>query len=291
MKDIRLKDIPSFIRTTDSNDIMLNFLGEEAQNCLNASSIVINTFDAFEQEVLEVIRCKFPNIYTVGPLSLLSRQIPETQFKAFRTSLWKEESSCFDWLDKWGPNSVVYVNYGSITFMSEEHFKEFAWGLANSNCPFLWIVRPDVVIGDSTNLPEEFFIKTKDRGFLTSWCAQDQVLSHLSIGAFLTHCGWNSSLEAICGGVPVICWPFFAEQQTNCRYACTSWGIGVEVNHDVKREEVTRLVEEMIRGDKGKELRKRASEWKKKAEEATDFGGSSYDNFSKFIKEALHYKE
>lgn len=265
------------------------FLGEEALNCLNSSSIVIDTFDALEQEVFAVIRCKFPNIYTVGPLSLLNQQMPETQFKAFKTSLRMEESSCFDWLDKWGPNSVVYVNYGSTTFMSEEYFKEFAWGLANTNCPFLWMVRPDVMMGDSTNLPELFFIETKDRGFLATWCAQDQVLSHLSIGAFLTHCGWNSTLEAICEGVPMICLPFFTEQQTNYRYACTSWGIGLEVNHDVKREEVTRVVEEMIRGEKGKELQKRASEWKKKAEEAINSQGSSYDNFSRFIKEALHY--
>lgn len=175
--------------------------------------------------------------------------------------------------------------------MSEQHFKEFAWGLANSNCPFLWIIRPDIVLGDSTILSKEFFEEIKDRGFLTSWCAQDEVLSHPSVGAFLTHCGWNSTLEAICGSVPMICWPFFAEQQTNCHYACTSWGIGLEVNHDVKREEVASLVKEVIGGKKGKEMRERALDCKQKAEEATDYGGSSFDNFNRFVREALHHKE
>ncbi|GFS37739.1 UDP-glucosyl transferase 85A3 [Actinidia rufa] len=95
-------------------------------------------------------------------------------------------------------------------------------------------------------------------------------------------------METVCEGVPVICWPFFADQQTNCRYACTDWGIGVEVGYDVKREEVEGLVREMMEGEKGKKMKMKAREWKEKAEEATDVGGSSYINFERFIKEALH---
>ncbi|KAK8702925.1 hypothetical protein V6N13_021259 [Hibiscus sabdariffa] len=89
-------------------------------------------------------------------------------------------------------------------------------------------------MGESAALPEEFFEEIKDRGFITSWCLQDLVLSHRSVVAFLTHCGWNSTLESISRGVPMICWPFFAEQQPNCRFACTTWNIGMEVNPDVK---------------------------------------------------------
>jgi UDP:flavonoid glycosyltransferase YjiC (YdhE family) len=202
--------------------------------------------------------------------------------------LWKEDSKCLQWLDRWEPKSVVYVNYGSITVMTNQHLKEFAWGLADSKHPFLWIVRPDVVMGDSAILSPDFFEETKDRGFLVSWCPQDQVLAHPSIGVFLTHCGWNSILESICVGVPVICWPFFAEQQTNCRYACTTWGIGMEVNHDVKRDEIEELVKEVIEGDKGKVMRQKALEWKKKAVEANDIRGSSYQSFERLIKDALH---
>ncbi|KAI8017781.1 Linamarin synthase 2 [Camellia lanceoleosa] len=146
-------------------------------------------------------------------------------------------------------------------------------------------------MGDSAILPEDFVEETKDRGLLVSWCPQEQVLSHPSIGVFLTHCGWNSTLESICGGVPIICWPFFAEQQTNCRYACTEWGIGMEVNHDVKRNEIVALINEMLEGDKGKQMRKKALKLKKEAEEATDVGGLSYNNFDRLIKEALHYSE
>ncbi|KAF5458185.1 hypothetical protein F2P56_022239 [Juglans regia] len=285
MKNIRLKDLPSFMRVTDTKDIMFDFLGSEAQNCLNSSAIIFNTFDEFEYEVLQEISERFPrNIYNIGPLSLLSRHVPDGQLKSLSTSLWKEDSKCLQWLDKREPNSVVYVNYGSVTVMTEQHLKEFAWGLANSKHSFLWIVRPDVVMGaDSAILPEEFFEEITDRGLIANWCPQGQVLAHPSVGVFLTHCGWNSTLESVCGGVPVICWPFFAEQQTNCRYACTSWGIGMEVNKDVKRDEIEALVKEMMAGDKGKASRQKAVEWKKKAEEAAEIGGSSYKNFERLI--------
>ncbi|KAL5820086.1 hypothetical protein ACOSQ4_023928 [Xanthoceras sorbifolium] len=291
MSNIRFKDLPSFIRANDPNDTMFDFLGSEAQNSLTSSAVILNTFDELEHEVLDAIASNiFPNIYTIGPLPLLcSRHLPETHdFKSFTSSLWKEDSQCVEWLDKHEPSSVVYVNYGSITVMTEEHLKEFAWGLANSNHPFLWIVRPDVVIGnDSVILPEEYFEEIKDRGLIVNWCPQEKVLSHPAVGVFLTHCGWNSTIESISAGVPVICWPFFAEQQTNCRYACTTWGIGMEVNHDVKRRDIENLVKKMLEEEDGKKMRENAVEWKKKAVAATDVGGKSYSNFDKFIEEAL----
>lgn len=268
-------------------------MGEEAQDCLNASAMIFNTFDAFEHEVLEAFVSKFNyrNIYTIGPLPLLGRHVPESKVKSLDSSLWKLDPHCLEWLNQREPQSVLYVNYGSATTMSQHHFIEFAWGLANSKQPFLWIVRPDLVLGKSAILPEEFLEQTKDRGLLASWCAQDEVLTQPVIGAFLTHCGWNSMIESICAGVPLLCWPFFGDQQTNCRYSCTKWGIGMEINHDVKREEVEALVREMMKGDKGKQMRSTAREWKKKAEAATDVRGSSYNNIDKFIKEALHHEE
>ncbi|XP_021301175.1 7-deoxyloganetin glucosyltransferase-like isoform X2 [Herrania umbratica] len=262
---------------------------KKARNCLKAPAIIFNTFDEFEHEVLVAIAAKFPRIYTTGPLPLLARHIPDGPSKSIKSSLWKEDTNCIEWLNRREPSSVVYVNYGSVTVMSAQHLKEFAWGLANSKHPFLWIVRPDVVMGDSAVLPDEFFEDIKDRGLMTSWCSQYQVLSHPSVGVFLTHCGWNSTMEAICRGAPVICWPFFADQQTNCRYACTTWGIGMEVDHDVKRENIEFLVKEMMEGDEGKKMKEKALEWKKKAEAATDVGGASYNDFDRFVKEALYH--
>ncbi|KAI4305812.1 hypothetical protein L6164_029155 [Bauhinia variegata] len=290
MKNIRLKDMPSFMRVTDLNDIMFDFLGSEAQHCLRSSSIIINTFQELESEVLDAIKVKNPNLYTIGPLHLLGRHFLDKESELSGSSLWKNDTKCIQWLDKRDPNSVIYVNYGSITVMSEQHLREFAWGLANSKHPFLWIVRPDVVMGkENANLPQEFLDEIKDRGFITSWCPQSQVLAHPSVGVFLSHCGWNSTIESIAAGVPMICWPFFAEQQTNCRYACTRWGIGMEVNHDVKREEIEALVNEAIKGERGKKMRQKGLEWKEKALATTDIGGSSYNYFNRFLGEALDH--
>ncbi|GMI67938.1 ARABIDOPSIS THALIANA UDP-GLUCOSYL TRANSFERASE 85A1 [Hibiscus trionum] len=289
MPNMRLKDVPSFIRTTDPNDIMLNFCMEVSQECLESSSIIFNTFEELDKEVLQVLADKSPNIYAIGPLASLCRNlnIPEIQHNSLNTSLWNEDTSCIEWLNTMEPNSVVYVNFGSVTVMSNHHLIEFAWGLANSKYPFLWIVRPDVVMGESAVLPKEFMEEVKGRSFITSWCPQQQVLSHPAVGVFLTHCGWNSILEAVSEGMPLICWPFFADQQTNCRYACTTWGIGMEINPDVKREDVESLVREMMEGDDGKRIRQKALEWKKKAEAAINKGGSSLTSFERMIKETL----
>ncbi|KAM0936304.1 putative 7-deoxyloganetin glucosyltransferase [Dioscorea sansibarensis] len=287
MKNTRLRDIPTFIRTTNSDDTAINFILHEIQRASMASAIILNTFNELEHPVLEAMASLLPPVYTIGPLSLLSSQIPESPVASIGSNLWKEEPGCIEWLEGKKPKSVVYVNFGSVTVMSKEQLIEFAWGLANGKHNFLWIIRPDLVIGDAAVVPQEFMKETQERGLLASWCSQEEVLKHPSIGGFLTHCGWNSTLESVCGGVPVICWPFFAEQQTNCRYLCTEWGIGMEIDNNVKREEVEGLIKELMNGDKGMEMRNKALEWKEQAENAARDGGSSFNNLKRLLSEVL----
>jgi hypothetical protein len=284
MKNIRLRDLPSFVRTTDINDFMLHFQIREIDRTSRASAVIINTFDSFEQDVLDALSPMFPPIYTLGPLQLLVDQIPNGNLKNIGSNLWKDHPECIEWLDSKGPNSVVYVNFGSITVITAQQMIEFAWGLANSNKPFLWIIRPDLIVGEAAMLPPEFLSVTKDRSLLVSWCPQEQVLKHPSIGGFLSHMGWNSTLESICGGVPMVCWPFFGEQQTNCWFACTKWGIGMEIENNVKRDEVEKLVRELMEGEKGKDMKRKAMEWKTKAEEAAWTGDASHRNLDRLVK-------
>ncbi|KAF2947031.1 hypothetical protein DAI22_02g339000 [Oryza sativa Japonica Group] len=286
MRGIRLKDVPSFIRTTDPDDVMLNFDGGEAQNARKARGLILNTYDALEQDVVDALRREFPRVYTVGPLPAFAKAAAG-EVGAIGGNLWKEDTGCLRWLDAQQPGSVVYVNFGSITVMSPAHLAEFAWGLACCGRPFLWVIRPDLVSGEKAMLPEEFVGETKERGVLASWCPQELVLSHPSVGLFLTHCGWNSTLESICAGVPMICWPFFAEQPTNCRYVCDKWGVGMEIDSNVSRTEVARLVREAMEGERGKAMRVNAMVWKEKAKEATEEGGSSSRNLDRLI-EFLH---
>ncbi|KAI9120340.1 hypothetical protein K1719_007373 [Acacia pycnantha] len=292
MRNVKLKELPSFVRTTDPNDFILNFVIREMERAQRASAICFNTFDELEGEAIKGLSSIFSTtpLYTIGPFPSFLNQSPHdnNQLASLdNISLWKEETQSLDWLQHREPRSVVYVNFGSITIMSPEQLYEFAWGLANSKKPFLWIIRPDLVNGGSAILSPEFITKIQDRGLIASWCEQEKVLNHPAIGGFLTHCGWNSMTESICAGIPMVCWPFFADQQTNCRYACKDWGIGVEIENNVKREVLEKLVIELMEGGQGKKMRQKTSEWKKIAEEDTRPGGSSYINLENMIKDVL----
>ncbi|CAN1150049.1 7-deoxyloganetin glucosyltransferase [Linum perenne] len=292
-KDIRMKDLPTFVRTTDPNDIVFNFCVDELARIPEGSTLIMNTFDSLEEKALASLSPICPNLLTVGPLNLLLDQVKEEKLKKINTNLWVEHPESLEWLDTQEPNSVLYVNFGSITVMTPDQLTEFAWGLAKSEKPFLWIIRSDLVSGNSAgalSVPAKFVEETKGRGLIAGWCNQEQVLKHPSIGGFLSHMGWNSTLESLSNGVPMICWPFFADQQTNCFYAYKEWGIGMEIDPEVKREEVEKLVKEVMGGEKGKEMKRKAMEWKVKAEEAIRPSGSSFQNMEKLIEILLHNK-
>jgi hypothetical protein len=156
-------------------------------------------------------------------LSSFTNQTPQNDLASLGSNLWKEDTKCLKWLESKEPSSVVYVNFGSVTVMTPEQILEFARGLAGSKKPFLWILRPDIVIGGSFILSSEYEDEISDRGLIASWCSQEQVLNHPSM------------IESICAGVPMLCWPFFVDQPTNCRYICNEWEIGMEINTNVKR--------------------------------------------------------
>ena len=285
-----MKDLPTLLRTTDPNDIMLNFVFQFINIRNQATAMILNTYEELDKDVLVASALpdsSNPHHYTIGPLHMMVKQIEDEKTREIGSSLWVEESECIEWLNSKEPNSVVYVNFGSITVMTKQQLIEFAWGLANSKKSFLWITRPDLIVGDSAILPHEFVTQTKDRGFIASWCCQEQVLKHPSIGGFLTHNGWNSTIESICAGIPMICWPFFGDQQTNCCYCCTEWGIGMEIDNNVKRNEVEELVRELMDGEKGKKMKENVMNWKNKAEEAYKLGGCAWKQLDKLIKEVL----
>ncbi|CAN6707883.1 unnamed protein product [Malus baccata var. baccata] len=287
MKGIRLRDLPTCFRVTDPNDLVFKFSLEAVERVHEVSAVVVHTFDALEPDVLSALSSIPPPVYSIGPLQLLLNQFPLDPLKPMGYSMWKEETECLEWLTTKARNSVVYVNFGSLISLTPQQLLEFGWGLANSKLPFLWAIRPDLVIGESAIFPPEFEFETKERGLLESWCPQEQVLNHLSVGGFLTHSGWNSTIESLSAGVPMLCWPFFADQTTNCYYTCNEWGIGMEIDNDVKRDEVEKLVRELVEGEKGKKMKNKVMEWKKLAEEATSPQGSSTRNLDNLVNQVL----
>jgi hypothetical protein len=284
MPSLRLSELPSFCLATDSSDFFFQNVINQSQGTLLADGLILNTFDELEGPVLEALSVNFP-VYAIGPL-LLSQSFHCKEKDGFldEVSMWKEERSCFTWLGTRKPSSVMYVCLGSLAVLSNEQLLEFAWGLASSNQSFLWVVRPDIVHGESAVLPKEFMEETRDRGLLVGWAPQIKVLSHPSVGGFLTHSGWNSTLESISTGVPMICWPFFAEQQTNTKFVCEEWGIGLQMKKTVRREELALLVCNLMKGEVGDEIRRRIRQVKETAERAVEEGGSSH-NLDKLLNQ------
>ncbi|KAI5348246.1 hypothetical protein L3X38_001133 [Prunus dulcis] len=255
MKDIRLRDLPNNFMTTDPNAISWIFSIEAIKKFDKGSAIVLHTFNALEKEDMGY-------------------------------SLWKEENECIKWLNSKEPNSVVYVNFGSLAVVTPKQLVEFGWGLANAKLPFFWVIRPDLVADKSTIFPSEFVAETKERGLIASWCPQEQVLDHPSVGGFLTHSGWNSTIESLCAGVPMLSLPVFTDQQTNCYCVCNVRGIGMEISNDVKRDQVEKLVRELMKGERGKQMKNKVMEWKKLAEEAASPHGSSSSNLENFVNQS-----
>ncbi|KAJ8637200.1 hypothetical protein MRB53_011467 [Persea americana] len=251
-----------------------------------ASGIIINTFESLEPRAVEALRSgacipdgRTPPVYCIGPLTAEAE---------------KREggADCLEWLDSQPSRSVVFLCFGSLGVLSERQLKEIAVGLERSGQRFLWVVRsppsedksrrflappePDLV----ALLPEGFLERTKGRGLVVkSWAPQVDVLSHDSVGGFVTHCGWNSVLEALCAGVPMVAWPLYAEQRQNRLVMVKEMRLALPVEEGqdgwVTAEEVERRVRELTESEEGKGLRERTVEMKEEAMAAMTESGSS----------------
>ena len=163
-------------------------------------------------------------ILEIGPL------LPESHVNEDTVEVEVEERDpCILWLDRQAPNSVLYISFGSFATLEAPQLLELAMGLEASDCSFLWIVRSPNAHGMSAAsgspepvtefLPLGFEERMKGRGMCYSgWAPQTRILKHPAVGGFLSHCGWNSTLETVCTGVPMLAWPITAEQHLNRRF-------------------------------------------------------------------------
>jgi UDP-glucosyltransferase BX8/BX9 len=183
-------------------------------------------------------------------------------------------------VDAQQPSSVVYASLGSLRQIGIHELIELGWGLVNSRRPFLWVLRPNLVRGSETTelLRGELQEEIRKNGRVVSWAPQQDVLKHPAIGAFLTHCGWNSTLESVAEGVPMICRPLGGDQMGNARYVCYQWKVGVmlaEAESPVRRGDVQVAVERVLGQQEGQEIRKRMRDLKNAAAQCTSKGGST----------------
>ncbi|KAG0499297.1 hypothetical protein HPP92_003602 [Vanilla planifolia] len=251
-----------------------------------AQGILVNSFVAMEPRSAKHLTAggragSHPPVYPVGPMI----QSP---------SATSPTSLCIKWLDEQPQCSVLFVSFGSGGTLTRRQLGELALGLEQSGQRFLFVVRsPSDEDSSSTYftastrenplsyLPEGFLERTKDVGLVVpSWAPQIEVLSHDATGGFLSHCGWNSTLESVSRGVPMIAWPLFAEQSMNALMLENAARIALRPkagdDGTFGREEIARVVRELMEGDGGKEARNRVKELKAAAAAALAEGGSSY---------------
>ncbi|KAJ0667265.1 putative 7-deoxyloganetic acid glucosyltransferase [Helianthus annuus] len=195
---------------------------------------------------------------------------------------WQEDSTCLAWLDQQPVSSVIYVAFGSFTMLNQTQFEELAHGLELSNRPFLWVVRPGMTKETTTDYPDGYIERIGSRGKILSWAPQQKVLSHPSVACFMSHCGWNSTLEGVTNGVPFLCWPYFADQFHNETYICDIWknGLGLEKDEAdiITRREIMSKVEKLL---SDKTFKVKASDIK---ETVTSKGGCSHKNLNILIE-------
>lgn len=219
-----------------------------------------------------------PQILPIGPL-LASNRLEDS------AENFLQKDPCLNWLDQQATQSVIYVAFGSTAVFDPEQFKELAMGLELSNRPFLWVVRSDSTHTENEAYPEGFHDRVATQGLIVAWAPQQRVLSHPSIACFVSHCGWNSTMEGVSNGVPFLCWPYFADQFFNQTYICDIWKIGLGFERDergiVTREEIKNKMEQLLGND---EIKARALDIKILAVKSTKEGGGSHKNFIDFVE-------
>lgn len=283
---LRCRDLPSFCRVNDSMDPQLLHFARETRLSARADGFILNTFEDLERPILSQIRNdSCPNIYSIGPLNAhLKVRIPEKTHSS--SGLWKVDRSCMAWLDKQPKQSVIFVSFGSIAVMSRDQLIEFYYGLVNSNKSFLWVIRPDLISGkDGENqIPEELVEATKERGYIAGWVPQEEVLAHKAVGGFLTHCGWNSTLESIVAGIPMICWPSFGDQQINSRFVDEVWKLGLDIKDSCDRNIVEKTVNDLM-VERKEGFMESADRMANLAKKSVNEGGSSYCNMDRLVND------
>ncbi|KAK2639612.1 hypothetical protein Ddye_027407 [Dipteronia dyeriana] len=288
---LRLRDLPSFCQVRDITDRDCQWLVTETRKTVRANSLILNTFEDLEGPILSHIRTKCPNIYTIGPLHLnLKTRLgsDKTSFDDIQSSSnstpWEVDRSCITWLDKQPPQSVVYVSFGSITTLTRSQLMEFWHGLVNSKKRFLWVIRPDTLVGPGENESfEKLWELMEGRGYMVGWAPQEEVLAHQAVGGFLTHNGWNSTLESIVARQPMICWPYFADQQVNSRFVGEVWRLGLDMKDVCDRKVVEKMVNDLM-VERREEIVKSTDRMAKLAKKSVSDGGSSFCNLDRMIK-------
>ncbi|XP_028792441.1 UDP-glycosyltransferase 87A2-like [Neltuma alba] len=244
--------------------------------------LLLNTIQELEAEQINHLKAIFPfPVYPIGPaIPFMELQPPNNS-----STTTNNADHILKWLDCQPSLSVLYISMGSFISMSQPQMEEVASALKTSGIRFLWVGR-----SDAKWLQE----KCGDKGVVVSWCDQLKVLCHASVAGFWSHCGWNSTLEACFAGVPILGFPMFLDQFSNCRHIAevwkNGWKVGGERSEDfVTKEDILKVLKMLmdVENEEGKKIREKAKEVKAFFRRAIANGGSSDINMDVFVKDVI----
>lgn len=273
------EDLPSFILPSNTSGPFPKLLAELFQNMNKIKWVLGNSFYELEKDIIDSMKNVHP-IRPVGPL------VPSTLLLGENDqNLHKDK--CIEWLDHQKNSSVIYISFGTIIEFSTKEMEVVAKCLKKTKLKFLWAVKKGEEL-----LPLGFPEEIKDQGLIVKWSPQVEVLGHPSVACFLTHCGWNSLIETITAGVPVIAYPKWTDQPTNAKLIdILHVGVRLRPGQDgeLSGEELEKCIEEIMVGPSSEEYKKNAAELKQEAREAMAHGGSSDRNIQWFVDEIKGY--
>lgn len=294
--EIRLTrlQIPDHLRLGLVNDFTK--LLESAREAGKRSyGMVVNSFYELEPAYADHYRKVLgKKAWHIGPVSLCNKNDSEKARRGNQAGI--DEHECLKWLASKKPGSVVYMCFGTNASFSASQLREIATGLAASGQNFIWVVRKAKNNdGEEEWLPEGYGKRVEEKGLIIrGWAPQVLILDHEAVGGFVTHCGWNSVLEGVSAGLPMVTWPIFAEQFYNEKLITEVLRTGVSVGAKkwirlvgdyVKSEQIERAVKEIMIGERSEEMRSRAKAVGEMARRAAEEGGSSYSDLGNLIQE------
>nr|KYP66602.1 N-hydroxythioamide S-beta-glucosyltransferase [Cajanus cajan] len=255
--------LPSLLKFPQSYPAYMAMKLSQFSDLDKADWVFVNTFEALEGEAVAGLTDLFP-AKMIGPMipsSYLDGRIKGDN--GYGASLWKPlNEECNKWLQTKPPQSVVGVS-------------------------FLWVLRDS----ELSKLPGGYKDLVKDMGLIVSWCNQLELLTHQAIGCFVTHCGFNSTLESLSLGVPVVCLPQWTDQSSNAKFLEDVWEVGVWPKEDengiVRKQDFVTSLKVVMEGERSLEIRRNANKWKKLSREAVSEGGSSDNHINDFVNHLM----
>ncbi|XP_061337694.1 UDP-glycosyltransferase 73C2-like [Gastrolobium bilobum] len=280
------------------------FYAKTAAAEMASYGVVMNSFEELEPAYARGYKkARNDKVWCIGPVSLSNKDHLDKVERGNKASI--DEHYCMKWLDLQKPRAVIYVCLGSMCNLTPLQYIELGLALEASNRPFIWVIREGSQLEALEKWIKEYGFeeRTKDRSLvIQGWAPQVLILSHPALGGFLTHCGWNSTLEAICAGVPMTTWPLFGDQFFNEKVIVQILKVGVRVGVEapvkwgeeektgvlVKKEDVERAIDKLMdETTESEEMRKRVKVLGEMAKKAIEEGGSSHSNVTLLIQDIM----